>query len=172
MSRITLVTSSVIALLAGTVLSSSATAQQGTLRQQLIGPWNLISCTNKQEPVCSSPTGSVALTMSGKYIVVLTRKGRPIVDSIGGPDGPAGVPPEDYKAIAVGVIASFGTWSVDEARKTITLQVEGDLFPNFEGSDIKATVSINGDEMKTLGEDLGNATWRRNGTAFFQPVSK
>jgi hypothetical protein len=110
--------------------------------------------------------------MSGKYVVVLVRNGRPIVDSIGGPDGPAGVPPEDYKAIAVGVIASFGTWSVDEARKTITLQVEGDLFPNFEGSDIKATVSINGDEMKTLGEDLGNATWRRNGTAFFQPVSK
>ena len=96
--------------------------------------------------------GAIALTVSGKYIAALTRKSRPIVDSIGGPDGPAGVFPEDYKTIAMGLIASFGTWSVDEARKTITLQVEGDLFPNFEGSDIKATVSI-GDEMKTLGED-------------------
>ena len=172
MSRISLVTSSVIAPLAGTTLSTSATAQQGTLRQQLIGPWNLVSCTNKQEPVCISPSGSIALTMSGRYIAVLTRKGRPIVDSIGGPDGPAGVPPEDYKAIAVGVIASFGTWSVDEARKTITLQVEGDLFPNFEGSDLKGIVSVNGDDMKTSGEVLGDAIWRRNGAAFLQPVSK
>jgi hypothetical protein len=110
--------------------------------------------------------------MSGRYIAVLTRKNRPIVDSIGGPDGPAGVFPEDYKTIAMGLIASFGTWSVDEARKTITLQVEGDLFPNFEGSDIKGTVSVNGDEMKTSGEILGSATWRRNGVAFVQPVSK
>jgi hypothetical protein len=110
--------------------------------------------------------------VSGKYIAALTRKSRPIVDSIGGPDGPAGVPAEDYKAIAVGVIASFGTWSVDEARKTITLQVEGALFPNFEGSDLKGTVSVNGDEMKTSGEILGNATWRRNGVAFVQPVSR
>jgi hypothetical protein len=110
--------------------------------------------------------------MSGKYIAVLTRKSRPIVDSIGGFDGPAGVPAEDYKAIAVGVIASFGTWSVDEGKKTITLQVKEDLFPNSEGSDIKGTVSVNGDEMKTSGEILGNATWRRNGAAFFQPVSK
>ena len=112
------------------------------------------------------------MTMSGRYIAVLTRKGRPIVDSIGGPDGPAGVPPEDYKAIAVGVIASFGTWSVDEARKTITLQVEGDLFPNFEGSDIKGTVSVNGDEMKTKGEILGDAVWHRHGQAFVQPVNQ
>jgi hypothetical protein len=110
--------------------------------------------------------------MSGKYVIVLARKGRPIVDSIGGPDGPAGVPPEDYKTIAMGVIASFGTWSVDEARKTITLQVEADLFPNFEGSEIKGTVSVDGDEMKTLGEVLGNATWGRNGAAFFQSVSR
>jgi hypothetical protein len=170
MDKLGIVTSSAIAAL--TLLTSNALAQQGTLRQQLIGPWNLISCTNKQESVCISPSGSVAFTQSGRYIVVLTQKGRPEIASIGGPDGRSGVTYEDYKAIAQGLIASFGTWSVDEARKTITLQVEGDLFPNFEGSDIKGTVSVNGDEMKTSGEILGNATWRRNGAAFFQPVSR
>jgi hypothetical protein len=47
MSRLGIFTSSAVVLLAGTVLSSSAIAQQGSLRQQLVGTWSLVSCDYK-----------------------------------------------------------------------------------------------------------------------------
>ena len=100
MSRLGIVMSSVISLLGGTVLSSNATAQERTLRQQLIGLWDLISCSNKQNPICSNPSGSVVYTVSGRYMVMLTEKGKPIA------------------------LANFGTWSVDEATKTLSYHVE------------------------------------------------
>jgi hypothetical protein len=60
------------------------------------------------------------------------------------------------------VIANFGTYSVDEATKTMTTRSEGALFPNGVGNENKATiVSFDGDELKTTGGALGNVTWRR-----------
>jgi hypothetical protein len=77
--------------------------------------------------------------------------------------GRANVAPEEYKALAQGVVANFGTWSVNEADKTLTFHVEGALFPNAEGTDAKASViSLTGDELKVMGNALGVATWRRS----------
>jgi hypothetical protein len=71
------------------------------------------------------------------------------------------VPSEYYKTISQGTVANFGTWSVNEADKTITTRSEGALFPNGIGNESKGTVvSVTADEMKTNGV-LGNAVWRR-----------
>jgi hypothetical protein len=69
------------------------------------------------------------------------------------------VTPEAYKAITQGVAAQFGTWSVNEADKTLTLHAEEELFPR-PGSEYKFTVSVTADELRTTGP-LGNAVWRR-----------
>jgi hypothetical protein len=45
-------------------------------------------------------------------------------------------------------VANFGTWSVSEADKTLTRQVEGALFPGVEGTEGKVSVSLAGDELK------------------------
>jgi hypothetical protein len=75
------------------------------------------------------------------------------------------ISPADYKAMGQGVGAQFGTWSVNEAEKTITYHTEGAFNPNNEGHEVKGTiVSVTADEMRTngvLGRTLGNAVWRR-----------
>jgi len=147
MGGLSIVMSSVISLLGGTVLSSNATAQERTLRQQLIGPWDLISCSNKQNPICSNPSGSVVYTVSGRYMVMLTEKGKPIE------------------------LANFGTWSVDEATKTLSYHVESALVPKSavvqygEGSENKYPISLTGDELKISGATLGEIIWHRHGQA-------
>ena len=60
------------------------------------------------------------------------------------------VPADQFKAAAMGLAANFGTWSVNEADKTVTRHVEGALFPNIEGTDAKITVSLSGDELKLI----------------------
>jgi hypothetical protein len=58
----------------------------------------------------------------------------------------------------MGFAANFGTWSFNEANKTLTLHYDGALFPNVEGEEVTATVtSFSGDEVKFSD---GNG-WRR-----------
>jgi hypothetical protein len=45
---------------------------------------------------------------------------------------------EEFKAIASGVQANFGTWSVDEGTKMLTWHIEGSMFPNAEDKTSKA----------------------------------
>jgi hypothetical protein len=160
MSRGNVVVSSAIVVFGATVLSGSSVAQQPqTLKQQIQGAWNLVSCEAKA-PFCVNPSGSVSLNGNGRYTIVLAAKGRPKVTNTN--PGRANVTPEDYKSIAQGVVANFGTWSVNEADKTLSLHIEGALFPNAEGTEGKSTIaSVTSDEMKISGGPLVNATWRR-----------
>jgi hypothetical protein len=50
----------------------------------------------------------------------------------------------------MGTVANFGTWSVDEAEKTLSRRNEASLIPNVEGAEQKASVSLAGDELKTI----------------------
>jgi hypothetical protein len=47
-------------------------------------------------------------------------------------------------------VATFGTWSVNEADKTISRRPEASLLPNDEGIEQKYSVSLTGDELKTV----------------------
>jgi hypothetical protein len=134
-----------------------------TVRQQLIGTWNLVSC-DIQAPYCTNPpNGRQTFDASGQYTLVITGKGRTkTANNIPGVAGRAATTPEEYRSIAQGVVANFGSWSLGEDNKTVTFKTDGALFPNAEGTERKATVSINGDEMKGQGPILGNSTWRRS----------
>jgi hypothetical protein len=154
MSRISIVMST--AMLA--VLALPVNAAEQTFKQQIQGAWNLVSCEAKT-PACVNPSGSLSLNGNGRYTFIVVAKGRPKATTTGGREA---VTPEEYKAVAKGVVANFGTWTANEADKTIAYHVEGALFPNTEGSDGKSTVvSVTADEMKTSGQAIGNATYRR-----------
>jgi hypothetical protein len=142
------------------LLPSSLVAQQGTLKQQLVGTWTLVSCDTKQ-PYCVNPIGTLMFDASGRYTQVIAARGRPKAAT--GATNRADVKPEEYKAIAQGLLANFGTWSVNEADKTLASHLEGALFPNVEGTDINVSVSIIGDELKTVGANpaAGGFVWRR-----------
>jgi hypothetical protein len=63
--------------------------------------------------------------------------------------------------VVQGVLANFGTWSVNEANKTITRHVEGAIFPGVEGSDLQASIMLNGDEVRFAGGEEGSRVFRR-----------
>jgi hypothetical protein len=152
---------SALTVLGLALLPGSTVAQQGTLKQQLVGTWAFVSCDAKQ-PFCTSPSsGTLMFDANGRYAQVIAARGRPKPTPTG-TGNRTDVSPEDYKAIAQGLVANFGTWSVNEADKALTGHVEGALFPNVEGTEGKETVTLAGDEMRiSSGPVLGVNVWRR-----------
>ncbi len=65
----------------------------------------------------------------------------------------------------------FGTYTVDEATKTLTYHVEGATFPRWDGTDRKETVeSISATDLdlmtapvqdRVLGSIVSHQTWKR-----------
>jgi hypothetical protein len=167
MKRHSVLNISAMTLLGLALLPSSTVAQQGTLKQQLVGTWTLVSCevpaNATRPPFCVNPSGSLSLDASGRYTTVMAPRGRPKATTAGQANR-ANVTPEEYKAVAEGVVAQFGTWSVNETDKTLTRKTEGALFPNAEGVETKFSVSLTGDELKMgVPNNLapGATVWRR-----------
>ena len=156
MSRINLVTSSAIVTL--TLLPSSVLAQQGTLRQQLVGTWRMTSCDFKA-PSCPG-NGSFSFGGNGQYTEVILGPDRPkLTDN---PTGRVSVSADQYKGIGQGTVAQFGTWSVEEASKTLTLHSENTFTRVNEGTDRKVSISLTGDELKVVVADGGSTTWKKS----------
>jgi hypothetical protein len=137
MSKLGLVTSTAITVLA--LLPSQASAQEKTLKQQIQGPWSLASCNStnargeKAAYCANNPKGILILAGNGNFAVTTIAGGR-------------------KDAEAPGVASVFGTWSVNEADKTITAHFVGSTNPANEGTDYKANISLNGEEMRLTGD--------------------
>jgi hypothetical protein len=56
--------------------------------------------------------------------------------------------PEENKAVVQGSLAYFGTYSVSETDKIVTIHIESCSFPNWNGVDQKRSFTISGDELK------------------------
>jgi hypothetical protein len=140
MNRLSIVTLSAVALLAGTVLSTgAASAQEKTLKQQIQGPWSLASCNSttakgeKTDYCANNPKGILILAGNGNYAATIIAGSR-------------------KDANAPGVASLFGTWSVNEADKTLTRHIVSANAPDFEGKDFKVNISLNGEEMRLTGD--------------------
>ena len=123
-------------------------AQQKSLKEQLVGAWDLVSCERTtakgaNQPYCVNSIGILIFDASGRYAHMIAARGRPKLTTFNRGD----VPAEQYKAVAQGFLANFGTWSVTEGDKTITRHYEAAMLPNYEGTDSKMSLSIVGDEL-------------------------
>jgi Lipocalin-like domain len=165
MNRRSIFTLSAIAALMLAALPSSV-AQQGSLRQQLVGNWTLVSYDqtaangSKTQPFGVNPKGILMFDASGRYAVMLRRADRSKFKDTVQPTT------EERAAAHASFGANYGTWSVSEPDKTRTLRIDGALNPNNEGIETKTTVSLSGDEMKNSGAQnvYGvrlDLTWRR-----------
>jgi len=141
---------SAIAALA--MMSNAAMAQQKTLKDQLVGAWTLVSSEatapngKKDQLYGPNPNGVLILDASGRYAQVQGRVGRPKLSTANRLELDASA--ADLKAVLIGFAANSGTWSVNEADKTLSRRYVNALIPNNEGSDQKATITLAGDEMK------------------------
>ena len=150
--------------------AGDAVAQQKSLKEQLVGTWKLVSAHNvrndgsKVDVSGPNPKGVVIYTSNGHFAFVNTRSDLPKFASNSRDRGTA----EENKAVVQGSIAYFGTYSVNEADKVITLQIEGSTFANLIGrADQKRIItSLTADELTftnpaTPGGDTRQLVWKR-----------
>ncbi len=159
-----LVCAGLTSLVLGLGLTSISVAQQSTLKQQIIGTWTLVSVYDvapdgkKSSDVWGEGVrGSVAYDSSGRFTYMIMSAGRPKHTTITPLTGRTPVGP---------MIGYFGTYSVNEADKSVTLSIERCTFPNWEGTDRKILLTVKGDQMsQTLapspGATVPNIEWVR-----------
>ena len=129
-----------------------ALAQQKTLKEQLVGAWTLVSIDaiapdgTKQHPYGANPKGILILDTSGQYALETGIPDRPKFKATSNVRSAATA--EEWAVAARGFSANFGTWSVNEADKTLIRKYEIALIPNNDGMELKASVSLTGDELK------------------------
>lgn len=168
MDRRTAIAFATIFVGSGLVLGTSASAEQKSLKDQLVGSWIFVSSTTKAEdgsPLWgTNPKGIAIFTANGRYSTHLMRADRPKFAANSRAKGT----PEENKAAVVGNISSFGSYTVDEAKKTFTIRFEGSTYPNLEGAVQTRPFEIVGDELRvtnpspTVGGPPSNIVYRRD----------
>jgi hypothetical protein len=134
-------------LIFGVILPfEEATAQ--TTAKDLVGTWTLVSITierdgKKIDFYGPNPQGQAMFDANGRVSSIITRSDLPKFASNNRQSGT----PEENKAVVQGSIAYFGTFTVDEAAKTVTYHLESCSFPNWSGIQRISTFNISGDEL-------------------------
>lgn len=139
----------------------------GQTAKDLLGAWTLVSVTveeggKKVEPFGPNPNGSLMLESNRHFSIVVVR---PDVPDFASNNRVAGTPEENTAAVR-GSLGYFGTYSVNEADRMISMQIEGSTFPNWNGTEQKRLFALAGDQL-TLTNPTGSAggttqiVWRR-----------
>ena len=127
-------------------IGATATVAQPakTLQEQLVGTWNFIIAEittadgGKTLPFGDKPKGMLVFTADGHFSQVHVAGDLPRIASNNRLAGTA----EDNRAIVHGSLALFGTYTVDEAKKTLTFRIEGSTFPNQQGTAQTRTIDL------------------------------
>jgi hypothetical protein len=126
----------------GLVLVLPGTAWCQSLKDQLLGNWELVSISEDygNGKINKAPFGT---SLKGSYD--FDGNGRVMFTAIGDdlPPNPARKPQESARL----VVAWFGTYAVDDAAKTYTYTAERSTIPAFDGKPRTVAVTIAGDEM-------------------------
>jgi hypothetical protein len=169
MDRRRILSLSAITALGLATLPTAAISQQKTLKEQLVGTWTFVSSidTNKEGVKSNrwgtNPIGLLILEPNGRYSFMISRSDIPKFAVSNVNDGTE----QEYKAVVTGIVASIGTWSVDETTKSFTAKIEAGSFPNFVGTSQKRAISsLTADELKytnpvTSTGTIVESVWRR-----------
>jgi len=130
------------ALLVLTLVTMSASAQQKGLRDQLVGSWNFVVAEvvapdgKKSFPFGETPKGILIFTADGQFAQIHVASDVPKIASNNRLTGT----PEEYAVIMRRSISLFGTYSVNEERKTVTFNIVSSTYPNFAGEAQERTI--------------------------------
>jgi Lipocalin-like domain len=140
--------------------------------QLIVGAWQLISFEMQQpdgtvvHPFGPDAQGSIIYAASGRFAVQVSRRKRPLFasgDQIKGTQ-------EEIEASFKGCIAYFGSYELDAEGGFVVHRVEGSLFPNWEGAELKRFFELAGDclTLRTpatvwggAGEVVGVLVWEK-----------
>jgi hypothetical protein len=118
-------------------LSAGAAAAQSanSLKDQIVGSWNFVVAEvtapdgKKSFPFGETPKGILIFTADGRFAQIHVAGDVPRIASNNRMTGT----PEEYAAIMRRSLSVFGTWTVDEVKKTVTYNIVSSSFPNWEG---------------------------------------
>jgi hypothetical protein len=146
---------------AGLVLAlsvGSAFAQVAkSLREQLMGTWNFVVAEvtapdgTKTYPFGQTPKGILIFTSDGHFAQIHVASDVPKIASNNRLTGTA----EEYQAIMRRSISVFGTYTVDESKKTVTYKIASSSFPNWEGeAQTRVIDKLNADEFSNTNPNV------------------
>jgi hypothetical protein len=146
-----IVTPTTIALLfLGVALKSGDAMSQKTLNEQLAGAWKYVTVDTvrsdgSRTPMYGpNPQGLVIFDGHGHYALVNSRADLPKYVS----NDRMQATGDEYKAVVQGSIAHFGTYTINEADKTITFHIDVSTFPNWNGVEQRRPFVLSGDDLK------------------------
>jgi hypothetical protein len=121
-----------------------------TAKERLVGAWTLVSLTAGEEadqtfPYGANPKGSMIVDANGRFMITVVRCDLPKFVS----NNRMTATPDEATAVVQGSIAYYGSYSIDEPTRVITVNVEGSTFPNFTGGTQTRILSFNGDDEVT-----------------------
>jgi len=126
---------------------------------QLLGTWSLVS----HEAISMyslDPKGVAFFDAGGRFIISVMRSDRANY----GIDHPAQGTDEENMATAQGTMTYFGTYTVNEADRTIAIHIEASSFPNWSGAAQNRSFAITGDRLTLTARALGgraDVVWQR-----------
>ena len=133
----------VLALTAAVIgVLSAPSAASAQISKEIIGTWALVSNSSvtpdgkRTHTFGPAPIGTLMFDSNGRFTVVTMRSDLPKFAGKGFRDGT----PDEYKTVGQGMLVTFGKYSVSEADKTITTDIEGSSFPNLVGGHQKRVV--------------------------------
>jgi hypothetical protein len=160
------------ALLALALSAGAAAAQSATsLKDQIVGTWNFVVAEitapdgKKSFPFGETPKGILIFTADGRFAQIHVAGDVPKIASNNRLTGTS----EEYAGIMRRSLSVFGTWTVDEANKTVTYHIVSSSFPNWEGEAQTRTIDkLSADEF--VNTNPGVAGGRGSASNFYRRV--
>jgi Lipocalin-like domain len=126
----------IAAALFALALSAGAVAAQPakSLGEQIVGTWNFVVAEvtapdgKKSFPFGETPKGILIFTPDGRFAQIHVAGDVPKIASNNRLTGK----PEEYAEIMRRSLSLFGTWTVDEANRTVTYRIVSSSFPNWQ----------------------------------------
>ncbi len=148
-------------------LQTAASAE--SIRNQLIGTWVLVSNSDKNSDGSpkwgDNPKGSLIFSANGRYSFIIIRSDLPKFAANSADKGTA----EENASVVHGSFANFGTFTVDEVKKSFTTNIEASIYPNIVGRSLTRTITAIGpDELRysnaaTATGASADVVWRKIG---------
>jgi hypothetical protein len=160
------------AMLALALSAGAAGAQAASsLKDQIVGTWNFVVAEvaapdgKKSFPFGETPKGILIFTADGRFAQIHVAGDVPKIASNNRLTGT----PEEYAGIMRRSLSVFGTYAVDDTKKTVTYNIVSSSFPNWEGEVQTRTIDkLTDDEF--VNTNPGVAGGRGSASNFYRRV--
>ena len=149
----------------------AATRARKASKQQIVGTWDFVVAEitaadgKKSFPFGETPKGLLIFTPEGRFSQIHVASDVPKIASGNRLTGTA----EEYAAINRRSLSVFGSYTVDEDKKTVTFRITASTFPNWEGEAQTRTIDkLTADEFVNTNPNVAGG--RGSASNFYKRV--